>query len=255
MDILAYLNRINYTTKVEIDKQTLFGLQKAHLLSVPFENLDIHYKQPIVLDKDLLFKKIVIHGRGGFCYELNGLFFELLKAIGFNVHLISARVHDKNGVYGKEHDHMAILANLGNEKFLVDVGFGKFSLEPLTLIFKELQSDRFGTFVFDIHEKETEYVRVSEVHDNTYTPQYIFHPQRRTLTDFEAMCTYHQTSTNSHFTKKKVISVSTPNGRITLNNDRIKITEGEETKEIQFNESEFELFLKNYFDINLSIGI
>ena len=133
MDVSAYLNRINYTTQVETDKDTLFRLQKAHLLSVPFENLDIHYKIPIILEKDSFFNKIVTQKRGGFCYELNGLFYELLKAIGFQVHRVSARVHGKDGEYSQEYDHMALLVILDKEKYLVDVGFGKFTLEPLSI--------------------------------------------------------------------------------------------------------------------------
>ncbi|MEM9648825.1 MAG: arylamine N-acetyltransferase, partial [Bacteroidota bacterium] len=91
MDTKKYLERINYDQPVRITRDTLFQLQRAHLLSVPFENLDIHYGIPITLDTNSFFDKIVERGRGGFCYELNGLFNHLLNELGFKSKLISAR--------------------------------------------------------------------------------------------------------------------------------------------------------------------
>jgi len=95
METERYLERINYSDKTEPEIEVLKALQKKHLLSVPFENLDIHYKVPIELDLANVFKKVVIERRGGFCYELNGIFHELLNSIGFNVKMISARVFDQ----------------------------------------------------------------------------------------------------------------------------------------------------------------
>ncbi|UII80620.1 arylamine N-acetyltransferase [Flagellimonas sp. CMM7] len=251
MNVSAYLNRIKYNKEVEIDKPTLFGLQRAHLLSVPFENLDIHYKNKIVLDMDIIFEKIVNRKRGGFCYELNSLFYTLLKEIGFNVKIISARVYSEKEQYGKVNDHMAILANIGTEQFLVDVGFGKFSLQPLPLKFNKTLVDDYGKFVFDNYDKD--YLRVSEQKNNVLTPQYIFSTKQHKLSEFKDMCDYHQTSSESHFTQKKVISISTEIGRVTLNNSKVKITKGSKTKEIEFNEDQFETYLKKYFDIIVKI--
>lgn len=251
MNVSAYLKRINYNKEVEIDKATLFGLQRAHLRSVPFENLDIHYKKLIVLDIDIIFEKIVNHKRGGFCYELNSLFYTLLKEIGFKVRIISARVYSEKKQYGKENDHMAIITDIGMEQFLVDVGFGKFSLQPLPLKFNKTLVDDYGKFVFDNYDKD--YLRVCEQKNNVLVPQYIFSKKQHELSEFKDMCEYHQTSKESHFTQKKVISISTENGRITLNNSKIKITEGLKTKEIEFNRDQFETYLKNYFDIIVKI--
>jgi len=79
MNIDAYLKRINYRGSLDPTTQTLQQLQVAHLLTVPFENLSIHLAEPIILDGDALFEKIVVRRRGGFCYELNGLFAALLR--------------------------------------------------------------------------------------------------------------------------------------------------------------------------------
>src|SRR5688572_13882799 len=92
LNVKAYLERINYHGSLAPTADTLRDLQVAHLLAVPFENLSIHAKQPIVLEDSSLFTKIVDHRRGGFCYEANGLFAALLRALGFDVAMLSAGV-------------------------------------------------------------------------------------------------------------------------------------------------------------------
>ena len=86
-------------------------MHRAHLLAVPFENLDIHLGRPISLDQDALFGKIVTRRRGGFCYELNGLFALLLRELGFEVTLLSAGVARADGGFGPEFDHLTLLVS------------------------------------------------------------------------------------------------------------------------------------------------
>jgi N-hydroxyarylamine O-acetyltransferase len=127
MNIKAYLNRINYSGHLIPDLEVLKSLQKNHLLSVPFENLDIHYNKTINLDVEKFYHKIVEEKRGGFCYELNGLFNTLLNALGYNSRIISARAYDiKRDDFGKEFDHMAMIVELNQAEYLVDAGFGEF---------------------------------------------------------------------------------------------------------------------------------
>lgn len=134
MNTDRYLERIGLR-EVELapDEKSLCLLQRSHLLSVPFENLDIHWKRPIILDTGKFYDKIVGEKRGGFCYELNGLFNELLISIGFETRLVSARVFNGK-THGPEFDHAAIIVKIGNEEFLADVGFGDFAAEPLRLV-------------------------------------------------------------------------------------------------------------------------
>src|SRR5713226_8538960 len=112
MDIKAYLKRINYRGSLAPTAQTLRELQVAHLLSVPFENLSIHSGEPVILEDEALFEKVVVRRRGGFCYELNGLFSALLQALGFDVRMLSAGVRRSSGEFGPEFDHMALLVTL-----------------------------------------------------------------------------------------------------------------------------------------------
>src|SRR5688572_25727353 len=104
-----YLSRIGFAGTPAPDLATLRSLQRAHLATVPFENLDIHWHHPIVPDTTKFYDKIVSRGRGGFCYELNGLFNELLRAIGYATRIVSARVFNGT-IHGPEFDHAAIIA-------------------------------------------------------------------------------------------------------------------------------------------------
>src|SRR4051812_10193641 len=99
LDVHAYLERIRYHGPLDPTAETLRRLQVAHLLSVPFENLSIHWGEPIELDDEALFEKIVVRRRGGFCYELNGLFATLLRALGFDVAMLSAGVEGSAGEF------------------------------------------------------------------------------------------------------------------------------------------------------------
>jgi N-acetyltransferase len=98
----TYLKRISYDGPLAPTAETLCQLQVAHLLSVPFENLSTHAGEPIVLADEALFEKVVVRRRGGFCYELNGLFAALLRALGFNVAMLSASVMKPEGKFGPE---------------------------------------------------------------------------------------------------------------------------------------------------------
>ena len=151
VDVYRYLERIKFQGKFNLSLSCLTKLQYNHLLNIPFENLDIHYGRKIKLRIDKLFKKIILDQRGGFCYELNGLFYEFLISMGFEAKRISARVYSQERGYGEEFDHLAILVNLGNEEYLADVGFGEFAFSPLKFELGTKQQDSRGVFFFDKH--------------------------------------------------------------------------------------------------------
>src|SRR3989442_4850460 len=123
MDTKAYLKRIGYRGRVRPSADALRGLHRKHLLSIPFENLDIHLGRPIILSKKAFYDKIIREHRGGFCYELNGLFATLLDELGFKVSMLSARVARKGGRFSPNFDHMTLLVQL-EQSWLLDGGFG-----------------------------------------------------------------------------------------------------------------------------------
>src|SRR5215470_13270146 len=145
--VAAYLDRIGAGRPEVIDAAALRVLHRAHLLTVPFENLSIHLSEPISLDEDDLLDKIVTRRRGGFCYELNGAFALLLLALGAQVARVAARVYGDGGL-SPPFDHLALVGRLadGSGPWLADVGFGSQSTYPLRYDSRKEQDDPAGRF-------------------------------------------------------------------------------------------------------------
>jgi N-hydroxyarylamine O-acetyltransferase len=221
LDIKAYLERINYHGSLAATAETLRELQVAHLIAVPFENLSIHAKQPIVLEDDALFSKIVENKRGGFCYEANGLFAALLRALGFEVAMLSAEVANAAGEFGPNFDHMTLMVSL-DQRWLVDVGFGDSSLQPLLL--DERREQVQGTRAYRIDADGGHLVLMQRDEGDEWQVQYRFTLQPYTYADYAEMCRYHQTSPQSHFTRSRICSRATEQGRLTLSEMRFITT-------------------------------
>ncbi len=251
MDTKAYLQRINYTGPLDPSAETLRELQAAHLRTVPFENLSIHSGELIVLDDHALFDKIVGHRRGGFCYELNGLFGALLRELGFKVAMLSAQVANAAGIFGPDFDHMALLVTLA-ERWLVDVGFGDSFLEPLLL--DEPNHQVQGNRSYRINREGEDLVLLQQSIDIEWKPQYRFTLKAYHYSDFARMCRYHQTSPESHFTKERICSRATNEGRITLSGRRFIATaaDGKRQERILINPEEYANMLRDHFGIVLT---
>ena len=247
LDNSQYLQRIGITDAPAPSPEALAQLQEAHLKNIPFENLDIH--SHVNIDFINSYEKIIISRRGGFCYELNYLFYQLLRELGFKVRIISARVFDKAKGYGEEYDHMAIIAMFGENEYLVDVGFGEFAMHPLLIRTDTEIEDPRG--IFRINNLEDGYLVVEKKNEQgDFVPEYKFTIMARQPDEFTGMCRYHQTSPESHFTQKRVCSIATEGGRITLTDDRLKITSPEDIREYEIKtEKEFDEMLWKYFKI------
>ena len=249
MNTAEYLARIGFEAKPAADLAALRSIQRSHLLHIPFENLDIHWKRPIVLDTEKFYKKLVSEKRGGFCYELNGLFNALLQDLGFQTRLISARVFN-GSEHGPEFDHAAIIVTIGDEEYLADVGFGAFTAEPLRFVFDEEQVDANGSFV--IRKREDGYLEVMKREDGIWRSEYIFQDIARELPEFAEMCDFQQFSPDSHFTKGKLCSIMTESGRKTLSEKSfILTTNGAKTETMLASEAQFYDLLEREFGIRL----
>jgi len=248
LDINHYSERIRYSGKLTASLKVLSNLQQAHLLAVPFENLDIYNKIKIYLPNS--YDKIVKHYRGGFCYELNYTFYQLLKNIGFNIKMVSARVYEKTNGFGPEFDHMAIIVVLGDSDYLVDVGFGEFAFHPLQLNLNADLYDPRGIFRIEPFDESHLAVRKKNS-DDRFVTEYIFSLKERAVEEFYDMCHYHQTSPESHFTQKRLCTLATNEGRMTLTGNTFKVTINEIISEIQLgSEVEVQQILLKYFNVN-----
>ncbi len=215
MDIPAYLQRIRYHGSLKPTWETLQGLQLAHLCTVPFENLDISLGRPILLDEQRIFHKLVRRRRGGFCYELNGLFAALLTALGFQVTYLSAEVANAARAFGPEFDHLVLLVESPVDRsatWLADVGFGNNYRQPLLAHSTAEQVQGGRTYWL---EPQGEY-RLLWQRDaaGSSERQYRFTFQPWRFEDFAATCRYHQTSPESSFTRRRICTLALPGGRL-----------------------------------------
>ena len=134
MNVNDYLRRIGFKGDTSIDYKTLARLQYLHLHNVPYENLDILNKKKISMDIPDIYEKIVVHNRGGYCFELNGLFGWLLSEIGFDVvHLMGRFLREETQIPKRRHRVLKVY--LDGRVYLCDVGIGgPVPFKPIELI-------------------------------------------------------------------------------------------------------------------------
>lgn len=226
--VMGYLTRLAVTAPVMADAAALRALHRAHQVAVPFENLSIHMSEPISLAEADLADKIVRRRRGGFCYELNGAFALLLKALGFQVTRMAARVYG-DGQIGPPFDHLALAVRPpdGSGPWLADVGFGSHSDFPLLLDSRSEQGDPAGRFQLT----HTEHGDVDVLKDGE--PQYRIELRERSLADFVPTCWWQQTSPSSHFTRSTICSRLTDEGRVSISGRTLIQTNGTSRTEQQ----------------------
>jgi N-hydroxyarylamine O-acetyltransferase len=127
-----YLARIGYSGPLDVDLRTLRELHRRHLQAIAYENLDVQLGRPLTIDIGPIYEKLVLHRRGGWCFEMNGLLSWALRTIGFSLTEIAAGVmREERGddAYG---NHLALIVHLDRD-YLADVGFGDGLLEPVPL--------------------------------------------------------------------------------------------------------------------------
>ncbi|KAL2085384.1 hypothetical protein ACEWY4_018704 [Coilia grayii] len=239
MDVQAYLHRIGYSGSVVPTLETLQQVHRSHMLTVPFENLTIHSGGKVQMDICWLYEKIVVQRRGGFCYEINGLFSWLLTQLGFQVTVLAAQVRNRfTSVYGPPFDHFIAMVTLEGHRWLCDVGFGACSELPLSLETLSPQKQANGVFRFK-HQGDTIFLESSAEAQGdtqeglkgatlggqiTWTELYKFTLQPRQREDFRTMCQYHQTSPSSLFYCKSLCTLLLPHGRITYMGHKLLTT-------------------------------
>lgn len=246
MDVQAYLNRISVKKEDQLTLEYLARLQNNHMEKIPFENLDVTRKVEIKLIIDQFYKKIMGNGRGGFCYELNGLFEQLLTNLGYRSHLIACTVKKPEG-WAKADTHAAIIVNI-DQPYLVDVGFGDSVRQPVPLTGEE-RTDVSGTYrVFQTGQDTFDLQRFDE---NLWKTLYRFTTAVKNIEDFAEGCLYNQTSPDSTFTHGDIVTIATADGRTTLSGLTVTHTKNGQKEKWELSKEEKIKFLKEHFHINM----
>ncbi len=251
-DLAAYLKRLRYEGDAQPNLATLRALHSLHLKHIPYENLDIMQGLSYNLEPEALFEKMVVQKRGGFCYELNGLFACLLRAMGFSCEIVSARIHQADGKIGEEFDHALLVVSL-ESMWIADVGNARWFHQPLRLNYEPPQED--SGRIYQVVPHDEGYLLLLEGADGAQAPQYQFTTRPRELTDFQPMCDYKWTSPQSRFTQDRICSRVTEQGRVMLYGRRFLKWKGWEREERVLeseSEAEFETALWEYFGLTVT---
>ncbi|QQG65480.1 arylamine N-acetyltransferase [Desulfobulbus oligotrophicus] len=209
----AYLKRLDHHTFTHPDQVSLHTLQAAHLLCVPFENLSIHWAEPMRLSPEHFYRKIVTENRGGICYENNILFANLLRSLGYKIDLLSAQVAQEDRTFTPAFDHVVLLVHL-EETWLVDVGFGDSFRVPLLLRTGTVQTEQGRSYRID--RQGNDYLVQQNILQKQWTSLFKFTLSPREIADFQGMFKFHRDSPASHFRKTPLATLATPDGRKTL---------------------------------------
>ena len=242
MDVDAYLARIGYTGPRDPSAETLAALHRAHMLAVPFENLDLHLGRRNVIDAERNYEKIVRDRRGGWCFELNGTFARLLEGLGFAVTRYSASVVlSEPGT--PDFAHLTLRVDL-DRPWLADVGFGDSFTEPLAL--DERGDQRRSDHAYRLDRTDGKVLLRQDGR-----PQYVFALAPREMHEFQGMCKALQTPPG-HFTDAPVCSRLTEDGRISLAGMRLITTTGTDRDERDLaDDAERRAVLRDLFGIDL----
>ena len=220
----AYLDRIGASEPAAPTLDALAELVLAHLYSVPFENIDIADGRRLSVELEAIYAKVVTRRRGGFCYELNGLFSWLLRELGYEVTLLAAQVPEpRDG--GPRHDraHLVLLVDLDGP-WLVDVGWGEAYRRPFALRAGNEHADaHLGTY--RLEEADGRWQVRERPDDGRSRVAYRFDLTPHDLADFDEACLW-QERESPFFTRHRFCSIATPGGRTTLMDDRLIVSTG-----------------------------
>ena len=232
MNANLYLERIGMSiTDVSHTCEFLKKLQQSHIFAVPYENLDILNGTPIDLSKEALFDKIVTHQRGGYCFELNGALFHLLKELGFATKCYFARFL-KGEKEIPVRRHRVVVTECQNKRYVVEVGIG-IEAPRLPLLLAEDVEQVCGNAAFRFSKDGFLGWVLQEKVDGEWVPYYSFTEEEQLDIDFIQPSFYCENHPASPFNKSPMVAIKTLNGRRAINDHDYKVFENGELIHIE----------------------
>lgn len=222
-----YLDKIGFESELKVNIETINRLQLKHLSRFPFENLNPLFGKEVLLDDESLTKKFLQNNRGGYCFEQNLIFQNILTQVGFKVRGLMARVHTDGKILGRT--HLCQLIELGQKRYISDVGFGGLvSPQILWLDTEQVQMTAYGKY--RIVKKNEDYA-VQLLMKDGWRELYNFNLNTYYFADYLVSNHYTSTSFRSHFTHELTVSMVTHNGKKSLRNFDFSVYEGVEIVE------------------------
>lgn len=249
-DLETYLRRIHYQGGTDVSADTLRSLHASHVFNIPFENIDVKNNKPVSLAVDDLYRKIVLGGRGGYCFEMNGLFSFVLKACGFNTTDLLARVWTR-GTYYSAKMHHVMLVRIGDQSWVADVGFGGNGPVAPVLLAEQVEQEQAGRSFRIVSDPDWGYV-VQYKAQGEFVPLYAFTLEKTIALDYEQAHYYTSTHPASFFRQNYLCTKPTPDGRITVYGNVLKVIENGVLTETPL-ESDAQILecIRRYFGLNI----
>lgn len=255
-EVKCYLGRIGYAENIDIDIETLRRLHKFHVESLSFENLNIFLKKTISLSKEENINQILKRKRSGYCYQLNGLFYELLVALGFQVRFVAARPLFGYSDLLRPATHMALVVSINDKQYLVDTAFGGIGLrEPMALEVAEcVQGPENFRLIKNPNQMLGDFILQTKfVDDVSYLDLFSVSTQSVPLIDFMLANFFNSNSPDSRFTKQIVVAGVSAEGRKSLSHNEYKVRTKDGVKVHSLKTfKEFNLILDSEFGIALN---
>lgn len=245
----TYFARIGFQAKAVPTLETLQRIHLLHTCSIPFENLDVLLGRTIRLELDNVFEKLVVAGRGGYCYEQNALLRAALEDIGFEVEDLAARVLITQPPEMPPRTHRLLLVTINQQRYLADVGFGGKTLtSPLRLETDVEQPTAHG--VYRLTHLESDYLLSIKQQDD-WMPLYRFDLQPQYFSDFQVANHYVSTWPESYFRHHLMVCLHKTDGTTLTLSDRQ--FSGEQREEIGDERAMYQL-LQEKFGLRLDHG-
>ena len=222
MDIKAYFHRIGLELPEDLTPNSalLRQLHLAHCTTVPYENLDMIRGIPTSLEEDALFHKIVEEGRGGLCFELNGSFGNLLRALGYQVTDYAARyLRGESTLPMRRHRVLKVEATDGI--WLCDVGIGEVCQREPVKLEEGLVQEQFGE-TYKLEKEDFLGWVLWDLYKGSWRKFYSFTEEPQLEVDYIAPNFYCEQHPESPFNKKEMFAVKTLEGRKTLDGNLYK---------------------------------
>ncbi len=248
-DLDSYLQRLNCSADVQPTEDGLETIHRAHVYTIPFENFDILLGRGITLEPVALYDKVLAQPRGGYCFELNGLFLMLLQAIGFDARALLARVHLVDPPSGRT--HQLSLVTLQGRQWIADVGFGILCLRsPIPLEFNHPTIQ--DGLTFQLVEAVPFGVMLQTLKKGRWLDLYSFDLGHVTPADIELGNHFTSTHPDAFFTFTRVAALLTPEGGVSLLNRTLRIVtaDAEQVQELAEGQAYLDA-LKIHFGIEL----
>lgn len=219
-DCDAYLDRIGIQGPIAISEENLELLHRAQAYTIPFENFDILLGRGIDLSLERLFRKIILQPRGGYCFELNGLFLYLLQSLGYQAIPLLARVHTRGEPSGRH--HQLSLVTINGREWIADVGFGANSLRA-PIPFEPGRIARQDGFEFRLIESPPFGSMLQIFEAGLWQNLYSFDLEHVCAADIESGNHFTSTSPKSFFTWSRVAALPNQSGRVSLNDFNLTV--------------------------------